>query len=121
MVDLGQRNANYVNTIITFLENKEWGLQKQFQHRDVRELRTKDFADFLDKLAKDRPDLSDSTRNMMTATFRNVLKVAVRDGVIDAVPATPRVGGGACRLRKRYIVILLTIYLLTQCSLLISQ
>ena len=90
MVDLGQRNANYVNTIITFLENKEWGLQKQFQHRDVRELRTKDFADFLDKLAKDRPDLSDSTRNMMTATFRNVLKVAVRDGVIDAVPATPR-------------------------------
>lgn len=95
MVDLGQRNANYVNTIITFLENKEWGLQKQFQHRDVRELRTKDFADFLDKLAKDRPDLSDSTRNMMTATFRNVLKVAVRDGVIDAVPATPRVGGGA--------------------------
>lgn len=90
MVDLGQRNANYVNTIITFLENKEWGLQKQFQHRDVRELRTKDYADFLDKLAKERPDLSDSTRNMMTATFRNVLKVAVRDGVIDAVPATPR-------------------------------
>lgn len=90
MVELGQRNANYVNTIVTFLENKEWGLQQQFQHRDVRELRTKDYADFLDKLAKDRPDLSDSTRNMMTATFRNVLKVAVRDGVIDAVPATPR-------------------------------
>jgi hypothetical protein len=90
MVELGQRNANYVNTIVTFLENKEWGLQKQFQHRDVRELRTKDYADFLDKLAKDRPDLSDSTRNMMTATFRNVLKVAVRDGVIDSVPATPR-------------------------------
>ena len=90
MVELGQRNANYVNTIVTFLDNKEWGLQKQFQHRDVRELRTKDYADFLDKLAKDRPDLSDSTRNMMTATFRNVLKVAVREGVIDAVPATPR-------------------------------
>lgn len=90
MVDLGQRNANYVNTIITFLENKEWGLQKQFQHRDVRELRTKDFADFLDKLANDRPDLSESTRNMLTATFRNVLKVAVRDGTIDSVPATPR-------------------------------
>ena len=93
MVELGQRNANYVNTIVTFLDNKEWGLQKQFQHRDVRELRTKDYADFLDKLAKDRPDLSDSTRNMMTATFRNVLKVAVREGVIDAVPATPRCAG----------------------------
>lgn len=90
MVELGQRNANYVNTIITFLENKEWGLQKQFQHRDVRELRTKDFADFLDKLSQDRPDLSSSTRNMLTATFRNVLKVAVRDGTIDSVPATPR-------------------------------
>lgn len=90
MVELGQRNANYVNTIVTFLDNKEWGLLKQFQHKDVRELRTKDFADFLDKVTKERPDLSSSTRNMMTATFRNVMKVAVRDGAIDSVPATPR-------------------------------
>lgn len=90
-VERGERNANYVNTIVTFLENKDWGLQKQFQHRDVRELRTKDFADFLDDLHKRRPDLSDSTRNMLTATFRNVLKVAMLDGVIDSVPATPRI------------------------------
>ncbi len=89
-VERGERNANYVNTIVTFLENKDWGLQKQFQHRDVRELRTKDFADFLDDLHKRRPDLSDSTRNMLTATFRNVLKVAMLEGVIDSVPATPR-------------------------------
>jgi hypothetical protein len=44
----------------------------------------------MDKIQTDRPDLSTSTRNILTATFRNVLKVARDDGIIDAVPATPR-------------------------------
>lgn len=36
-------------------------------------------------------DLLASTHNMLMATFRNVLKVARDDGLIDFVPATPRV------------------------------
>jgi hypothetical protein len=56
----------------------------------VRELKTGDYQLFLDGLAKRRPDLSASTRNMLMATFRNVLKTARDDGVIDDVPDTPR-------------------------------
>jgi hypothetical protein len=63
---------------------------KHFQDADVRELRTRHWAEFLDKLGKKRPDLTPSTRNMLGATFRNVLKVARDDGVIDEVPDTPR-------------------------------
>ena len=63
---------------------------KHFSGQDVRELRTRHWAEFLDQTAAKRPDLATSTRNMLGATFRNVLKVARDDGVIDAVPDTPR-------------------------------
>ena len=45
---------------------------------------------FIEKLTRKRSDLSSSTRNMLMATFRNVLKVARDDGLIDVVPVTPR-------------------------------
>jgi hypothetical protein len=90
MIAQGERNANYVRTIRLCLNNPEWGLEKAFHVRDVRELKTRDYQEFMDGLSKKRPDLSTSTRNMLTATFRNVLKVARDDGVIDAVPSTPR-------------------------------
>jgi Phage integrase family len=86
----GDRNANYIRTAQLFLDNDEWGLMKTFSAQDVRELRTRHFSEFMDTLAKKRPDLSTSTRNMLGATFRNVLKVARDDGVIDDVPDTPR-------------------------------
>jgi hypothetical protein len=72
------------------LENKEWGLYKILQDRDVRELRTRDYQEVMGKVQSDRTNLSASTRNILTATFRNVLKIARDDGVIDAIPATPR-------------------------------
>jgi hypothetical protein len=90
MIALGERNANYVRTIRLCLNNQEWGLEKAFHVRDVRELKTRDYQEFMDGIANKRPDLSTSTRNMLTATFRNVLKVARDDGVIDSVPSTPR-------------------------------
>ena len=45
-------------------------------------------------------DIRRATRNMLLATFRNVLKVAQDDGLIDVVPATPvgrrdRIGSSA--------------------------
>ncbi|MGB8550402.1 MAG: hypothetical protein WCD82_19705, partial [Xanthobacteraceae bacterium] len=57
---------------------------------DVRELKTRHFAEFINDLARKRPDLSTSTFNMLGATVRNVLKVARDDGVIDDIPDTPR-------------------------------
>ena len=57
---------------------------------DVRDLTTRDWQLFIEKLTRKRSDLSSSTRNMLMATFRNVLKVARDDGLIDVMPATPR-------------------------------
>ena len=90
LVESGERNENYIRTTQLFLDNDDWGLVRQFGNRDVRELKTRDYQLFLDGLARRRPDLSASTRNMLMATFRNVLKTARDDGVIDAVPDTPR-------------------------------
>jgi hypothetical protein len=72
------------------LDSDDWGLIKKFGSRDVRELRTHDYNNFLKALKTRRPDLSASTLNTIMATFRNVLKVALNEGVIDAVPSTPR-------------------------------
>jgi hypothetical protein len=86
----GERNANYMRSARLSLDNDEWGLMKHFAGRDVRELHTRDYFQFMSSLAKKRPDLSTSTRNLLSATFRNVLKVARDEGVIDALPSTPR-------------------------------
>ena len=90
LVETGERNANYMRTARLFLDNDEWGLLRRFGHLDVREMTTRDFNAFMIDLEAKRSDLSPSTRNMLTATFRNVLKVARDTGVIDEVPDTPR-------------------------------
>ncbi len=90
MVANGERHSNYARDIRYCLENEAWGLYRLLGQKDVREIRTRDYQEAMDKIQTDRPDLSTSTRNILTATFRNVLKVARDDGVIDAVPATPR-------------------------------
>jgi integrase len=87
----GERNKNYIRTTKLFLNNDDWGLVRQFGSRDVRDLTTRDWQLFIENLKRRRSDLSTSTRNMLMATFRNVLKVARDDGLIDFVPATPRV------------------------------
>lgn len=86
----GERNANYIRTATSFLENSDYGLVPHFGDRDVREISTRDWQLFTEKLADDRPDLATSTRNSIMAAFRNVMKAARDDGVIDSVPATPR-------------------------------
>ena len=89
-VERGERNKNYIRTTKLFLDNDDWGLVKYFGQRDIRELTTRDWNLFIESLTRKRTDLSTSTQNMLMATFRNVLKVARDDGMIDAVPHTPR-------------------------------
>ena len=86
----GEINANYARTCRGMIENKEWGLFKYFGRRDVRQFQTRDYQDYIAWIYTQRPDLSPSTLNGLTATFRNVLKIAREDGAINAVPATPR-------------------------------
>jgi len=90
LAESGERNKNYIRTTRLFLDNDDWGLVRHFGSRDVRELTTRDWQLFIENLVRKRSDLSSSTRNMLMATFRNVLKVARDDGLIDFVPATPR-------------------------------
>ena len=90
LADRGDRNENYIRTSRIFLDNDEWGLMREFSKQDVREIKTRQYQQFMDSVHSKRPDLSPSTRNGLSATFRNVLKIARDDGVIDQVPATPR-------------------------------
>ena len=90
MAKSGERNANYVKTIQWAVQNEDWGLLRKFGMKDVRKLTTRDYQTFIEELSEKRPDMSQSTKNTIMAAFRNVMKIAVDYGAIDAVPATPR-------------------------------
>ena len=90
MVAEGDRNIGYLKAIRWSLQNADWGLLKWFGQKDVRKITTREFHDYMARLTKTRPDLSSSTKNTIMAAFRNVLKMAREEGVIDVVPDTPR-------------------------------
>jgi hypothetical protein len=50
LVSNGERNANYIRTSKLFLNQAEWGLVKAFGHRDIRDLKTRDYQEFMDAL-----------------------------------------------------------------------
>lgn len=86
----GDRSKGYVKALHWAIQNEDWGLLKFFGERDVRQIRTQTYQEYMADLAKRRPDMTASTRNTLMATLRNVLKIARDEGVIDAVPETPR-------------------------------
>jgi hypothetical protein len=90
LVKKGERNSNYGRVITWVIQNEDWGLMRKFGPRDVRKIKTRDFQDYIEDLSSKRPDLSPSTKNTILAGFRNVLKIARDDGVLDRLPDTPR-------------------------------
>jgi hypothetical protein len=86
----GDRSKGYVKALHWAIQNEDWGLLRFFGERDVRQIRTQTYQEYMADLAKRRPDMTPSTRNTLMATLRNVLKIARDEGVIDAVPETPR-------------------------------
>lgn len=86
----GDRSKGYVKALHWAIQNEDWGLLRFFGERDVRQIRTQTYQEYMADLTKRRPDLSASTRNTLMATLRNVLKIARDEGVIDVVPETPR-------------------------------
>lgn len=91
MVERGERNASYARTERLCIENEAWGLLKHFGHMDVRNIKTRNFLEYRDALRKRRPDITASTHGTIQACFRNVMKCARDDGLIESVPQTPRV------------------------------
>jgi hypothetical protein len=87
----GDRSDGYVKSIHWAVQNEDWGLLRHFGEMDVRTLKTNTYQDYITDLGKKRPDLSSSSKNTLMAAFRNVLKIARDEGVIDNIPATPRV------------------------------
>jgi len=90
MARKGERNIGWTKAMAWCVQNKDWGLLKRFGHRDVRDLTTRDFRDYMNYLDTERQNLSSSTKNAILSTFRNVLKIAREEAVIDVIPDTPR-------------------------------
>jgi len=90
LVKQGHRNANYVRTTWQHIENNKWGILKHFGSMDVRKIGTSDFLEFRNKLIDKYPHFTSSTLNSIQAAFRNVMGMARDEGVIQAIPSTPR-------------------------------
>src|SRR5262245_55496852 len=86
----GERNSNYARTIKWAIENQLFGLMKRFGPKDIREINTPDFQNYMNNLAQKHSELSSSTKGHILAAFRNVLKIARDEGVIHRLPDTPR-------------------------------
>ncbi len=85
----GDRHIGTVKAIGWALQNNDWGLLRWFGRKDVRKIGTRDFNAYMEDLSQRRPELSTSSRNSIMSAFRNVMKAALEEGAIDAVPATP--------------------------------
>jgi hypothetical protein len=86
----GERSQGYIKALHWAVQNEDWGLLRFFGDRDVRQIRTHTYQEYLADLTKQRPDLAPSTKNTLMAAFRNVMKIARDEGAIDIVPQTPR-------------------------------
>lgn len=86
----GDMSKGYVKAIHWGIQNEDWGLLRFLGEKDVRQIRTQTYQEYMTYLSKRRPDITASTRNTLMATLRNVLKIARDEGVIDFVPETPR-------------------------------
>jgi hypothetical protein len=90
LVAKGERNSNYARVLQWVIQKDDWGLVRRFGAKDIRSIRTQDVRNYLENLERSKPHFSPSTKNTILAAFRNVMKVARDEGVIDFVPNTPR-------------------------------
>ncbi len=70
--------------------NNDWGLLDFSGDKDVRQVRTHLLQEYLNWPQSKRPDLSPLTRNTLSSTFPNMMKIAQEEGAIGDVPQTPR-------------------------------
>ena len=81
-----RQSANSKN----LLKNPRWGAVKRMGGSDVRKIQTRDYLNYMSWVHSQNPALSTGTLNHIAVVFRKVLSVAQAEGVIDAIPATPR-------------------------------
>jgi hypothetical protein len=74
-----------------YLNHKRWGVLRRFAKTDVRTIQTKHYHQYLDWVQEQDSSLTPATLNHIASVFAKVMKFARQEGVIDFVPATPRV------------------------------
>ncbi|HTG13934.1 MAG TPA: hypothetical protein VK747_01560 [Blastocatellia bacterium] len=89
LVGKGERNNDYARVIKWAIQNEDWGLVRHFGRKDIRSLKTHDFRNYIENLGRKRLHLSASTKNAIIAAFRNVMKVARDEGIIERADLLP--------------------------------
>lgn len=89
-VSKGIRSPSLLKDLKYILNNKDRGLLKTFRTKDIREITTADFTSFVRKIISKRSDLSASTHNQLRTCFRKIMKVALLEGAISAIPDVPK-------------------------------
>lgn len=89
-VSRGVRNSHYRRDAETALTAKRYGILDYFSDYDVREISTSTFNDYLRKITNPKQPLSKSIIGLVTSHFRNIMSIAVADGIIPAVINTPK-------------------------------
>lgn len=74
-----------------YLNHKHWGVLRRFAKTDVTTIQTKHYHQYLDWVQEQDSSLTPATLNHIASVFAKVMKFARQEGVIDFVPATPRV------------------------------
>jgi hypothetical protein len=74
-----------------YLNHKHWGVLRRFAKTDIATIQTKHYHQYLDWVQEQEPSLRPATINHIASVFSKVLKLAQQEGIIDSIPATPRI------------------------------
>jgi len=92
LVSKGVRSAMLQHGDRYTIHQKQWGLLAFFGRRDIATITTRDIVDYHKWAGRDRDGLlSWSTVNNRTSCLRKILRVALHDNVIQAIPVTPKI------------------------------
>jgi hypothetical protein len=74
-----------------YLDHKKWGILRRFAKSDIATIQTKHYHQYLDWVQEQDSSLRPATLNHIASVFAKVMKLARQEGIIDFIPATPRV------------------------------
>jgi len=91
LVAQGIRNPGMAKQDAGVIQSPTYGLLAYFGRRHIASIRTKDINGYIAWMqAKSKEPLAFSTINNRLSVLRKVMKLALDDGLIENVPATPR-------------------------------
>ena len=74
-----------------YLNHKHWGVLRRFGKTDITTIQSKHYHQYIDWVQEQDASLKPATLNHIASVFAKVMKLARQEGIIDFVPATPRV------------------------------